>query len=76
MSAPQSGGVGVVREPENRDVRIGVCDVGRVDPRDVRDHEIGWLDAVRGLEAMLRKSRLELAPDEEVDPTKQDRRHA
>jgi hypothetical protein len=25
---------------------------------------------------MLRKSSLELAPDEEVDPTQQDRRHA
>ncbi len=51
-------------------------DVVRVDPCNVRDHEIGRLDTVRRLEAMLGSERLELASDEEVDPTQQDRRHA
>ena len=53
-----------------------VRDVVRIDPRDVGDHEIGRLDAVGGLEAMLREERLELAPEEEVDPCEQDRSHA
>ena len=66
----------MVREAENRHVRIRVRDVVGVDASDVRDHEIGWLDSVRGLEAMLRKSSFELAPDEEIDPTQQDRCHA
>ena len=55
---------------------IGVRDVVRVDPRDVCDHEIGRVDSVRGLEAMLREQCLELPAEEEVDPTRQDRRHA
>ena len=76
VRAPQSLGVGVVRVAENRHIGIVVGDVVRVDPRDVRDHEIGWLDPVRRLEAMLRQERLELAPDEEVDPAEEDRRHA
>jgi hypothetical protein len=76
MTAPQPGGVGVVRETEDRDVRVRVRDVVGVDARDVRDYEVGWLDPVGGLEAVLRQEPLELAPDEEVDPTEQDRRHA
>jgi hypothetical protein len=76
MSAPQPRRVGVVRETENRNVGIGVGDVARVDARDVRDHQIGRLDPIGGLEPMLRQERFELAPDEEVDPTEQDRRHA
>jgi hypothetical protein len=76
MTAPQPGGVGVVREAEDRDVRVRVRDVVGIDARDVRDYEVGWLDPVGGLEAVLRQEPLELAPDEEVDPTEQDRRHA
>ena len=76
MRAAQSRRVGVIRVPEDRHVGIVVRDVGRVDPRDVGDHEIGLLDPVRRLEAMLRQERLELAPDEEVDPAQEDRRHA
>lgn len=75
VGAAQSLRVRVVRVPQDRHVRVVVRDVVRVDPRDVRDHEIGWLDPVCRLEAMLRQERLELAPDEEVDPTQQDRRH-
>ena len=76
MSAPQPLRVGVVRVTEDRHVRVVVGDVIRVDPRNVGDHEIGWLDPVRRLEAMLRQDRLELPPDEEVDPAQEDRRHA
>jgi len=66
----------VVRVAENRHIREVVRDVFRVDARDVRDHEIGRLDPIRGFEAMLGQERLELPPDEEVDPTQQDRCHA
>lgn len=76
MSAPQALGVGVVGVAEDRHVGVGVRDVVRVDARYVGDHEIGWPDPVRRLEAMLRQDRLELAPDEEVDPAQEDRRHA
>lgn len=76
VRATQSGGVGVVGEAEQRDVRIRLGDVICVDPGDVGDHEVGRLDPVRRLEAMLRQERLELAPDEEVDPAEEDRRHA
>ena len=76
VRAAQAGGVRVVRKTKDRDIGIAVCDVGRVDARDVGDHEIGWLDTVGGLEAMLREERLELAPEEEVDPCEQDRSHA
>ena len=75
VRAAQAGGVGVVREPEDRHVRIVVGDVLGIDPRDIRDHEIGGLDAIDRLEAMLREERLELGPEEEIDPSKQDRRH-
>ena len=69
-------GVRVIRVPEDRDVRIVVRDVVRIDPGNVRDHEVGGIDSVRRREAVLRKHRLQLAADEEVDPTQQDRRHA
>jgi hypothetical protein len=75
VSPAQTGGVGVVREAEDRHVRERLRDVVRVDARDVGDHEIGRLDAVRGLETVLGQDGLELPPDEEVDPTQQDRRH-
>ena len=76
VSTAQPLRVRVVRVPENRHVRIVVGDVVCVDPRNVRDHEVGCLDPVGRLEAMLRQERLELAPDEEVDPAQEDRRHA
>ena len=76
VRAAQPGGVRVIRVAQDRHVRVVVRDVVRVDPRDVGDHEVGRVDRVRGREPMLRKQRLELAADEEVDPTQQDRRHA
>ena len=76
VRASQSLGVGVIGVTENRHIGIAVGDVVRVDPRDVGDHEIGRLDPVSRLEAMLRQERLELAPDKEVDPAQEDRRHA
>ena len=76
MSAPQTGRVGVVRVPEQRHVGIAVGDVARIHPRNVGDHQVRWLDPVCRLEAMLWQKRLELAPDEEVDPAQEDRRHA
>jgi len=76
MSATQSGGVGVVREAQDRHVRIALRDVVGIEPRHVGDHEIRRIDAVRRLEPVLRQLCLQLAPDEQVDPTQQDRRHA
>ena len=76
VRAAQAGRVGVIRVTENRDIRVRLRNVYSVDARDVRDHEIGRLDAVDRHETMLRQDPLELAPDEEVDPTQQDRRHA
>ena len=75
VRGPQSGRVGVVREADDRDVRIGVGDLVRVDPRDVRDHELGLVDGVGGDEVVPGQERLELATEEEVDPRQQDRRH-
>lgn len=76
VRAAQSLRVGVVRVTEDRHVGVVVGDVISVDPRDVGDHEVGSLDPVRRLEAMLRQERLELPPDEEVDPAQEDRCHA
>ena len=75
MRASQSLRVRVIGKAENRNFRIAVGDVGRVDARDVGDHEIGAVDAVGRLEAVLGQQGLELAADEEVDPTQQDRGH-
>jgi hypothetical protein len=75
MGATQSGGVSVIRITKNRDVRIGVRDIDGVDARDIRDHEIRRLDSVGGHEPVFGQDPLELASNEEVDPTQQDRRH-
>jgi hypothetical protein len=75
MRATQTGGVGVVREAEDRHVGEAVGDVGGIDTRNVGDHEVRGVDAVRRLEPVLGQQRLELPPDEQVDPTQQDRRH-
>src|SRR5207302_3288684 len=71
----QSTRVGVVREADDGDVGIRVRDLVRIDPRDVRDHELGRLDGVRGHEMVLGQQGLELATEEEIDPRQQDRRH-
>ena len=71
----QAGRISVVRVSEDRNVRIRVGDFVGIDPRDVGDHEIGALSALDRDEVVLRQERLELAPEEEVDPTEQDRGH-
>jgi hypothetical protein len=76
MGAPQSLRVGVIRIAEYRHVGVVVGDVVCVDARNVGDHEIGWLNPIGRLEAMLRQEGLELPPDEEVDPAEEDRCHA
>jgi hypothetical protein len=76
VCAPQAGGVRVIRVAEDRDVWEAFDDVVRVDPRDVGDDEVRRVDTIRRREAVLGQQRLELASNEEVDPTQQDRRHA
>lgn len=76
MRAPQAGGVGVICETEQGHVREVVSDVVRVDARDVRDHEIGWVNAFDGHEPMAGELRLQFAANKEVDPYEQDRCHA
>jgi hypothetical protein len=75
VRAAQSGGVGVVRVTQNRDFRVRLSDVHRIDARDVGYHEIGRLDAVDCHETMFGQDPFELASNKEVDPTQQDRRH-
>src|SRR6266571_5025964 len=63
-------------EPHDRDVRICIGDLLRIDAADVRDHEIGPVDAVGRDEMVSRQKGLQLPPEERVDPTEQDRGHA
>ena len=65
----------MVREPDDGHVGVCVDDLVGIDTSDVRDHDVGRIDAVGRHEAMHRKKPFELAPEEEVDPTQQDRRH-
>lgn len=76
MRASKSGGVGVIREAEERHVGEGFGDILGVDARDVGDHEIGRLDALGRDEPVSGKTPLQLAAEKEVDPYEQDRRHA
>src|SRR5215210_2896747 len=46
LRRPKSGRVRVVRIAEDRDLRIRLGDLLRVDPRNVDDHEVGGIDAV------------------------------
>src|SRR5262249_51856497 len=48
VRAAQAVGVRVVREAEDRDVRVGVGNLVRVDPSDVGDHAVRRVDAVDG----------------------------
>jgi predicted metal-dependent hydrolase len=66
----------VVREADDGDLGPRVDDLLRVDARDVGDHELRSVDAVRGDQAMPRQKPLKLAPEEEVDPNQQDRCHS
>src|SRR5947209_4287590 len=75
LRGPESRGIGVIRKAENRDVGIRVRDLLRIDPSDVRDHELWLAHAVGRDETMAREEGLQLAPEEEVDARQQDRRH-
>jgi hypothetical protein len=75
MRALKARPVRVIGEPHDRHVRPGLGHFLRLDAGDVRDHEIGRIDAVRGDEPMRRQEPLELAPEEQVDPDEQDRGH-
>ena len=71
----EAGRVGVVGVAQDRNVRKGVGDLLGVDARDVRNHELGRVRMVDRDEVMLGQERLELPPEEEIDPTQQDRGH-
>src|SRR5262245_34375489 len=75
VGTSQAGGVGVAREAHDRDVRVGVRDLVGLDAGDVGDDELGRLDRVRRHQLMAGQQHVELAPEEEIDPSQQDRRH-
>ena len=75
-AAAQAGRVHMVCEAEQRHFGEVVRDVVWIDPRDVRDHEVGRIDTLRRHETMTGEEPLQLAAKEEVDPHEQDRRHA
>ena len=75
VGGSQTGRVRVVRVAENGDVRERVRDLFGLAAGDVHDHEIRRIGVVDRDEVMLRQERLELPPEEQVDPTEQDRRH-
>ena len=75
MRPPEPGGVGVIGEAEDRDVEVGVRDIRCIHPRNVHDHEIRRLDAVRGLKAMPRQRALQLSADEQIDSNQQNGCH-
>ena len=76
VRATQPARVGVAGEADDRDVRVDVRNLLRVDPGDVADHEVGRADAVGRDQMVLGKKRFQLASEEEVDACQQDRRHA
>lgn len=65
----------VAAETDDRNLWKRVRHLLRIDPGNVRDHEIRWIDAVLGDEMMARQEALELAPKEDVDSRQQNRRH-
>src|SRR6266516_4989291 len=72
VSGLQAGRVRVVREAQNRNLEIGVGNLHGVDPGDVDDHEVGRVGVVDRDEVVFGQQGLELAPEEEIDPTQQD----
>src|SRR5438874_6801014 len=75
MCGTKAGRVGVVREADDRDVRVRVGDLLRLDARDVREDELRILRVVYRDQTMAGQQGLELPPHEQFDPTEQDRRH-
>ena len=76
MSALETRPVRVVRVPEDRYVGPRVDNLLGLHARDVRDDEVGRVDAVARDQPMARKQALQFSAEEEVDPNEQDRRHA
>src|SRR5436190_7306855 len=76
LRSAEASRIRVVREAEDRHVRIRVRDLLRVDPRDVADHELRVAHAVGRDQAVAAEETLELGPEEKVDARQQDRRHA
>ena len=62
-------------EADDRDVGVGLGNVFRLDPTDVRDYELGPIRTVDHDEVMAREQRFEFAPKVDIDPTQQDRGH-
>jgi predicted metal-dependent hydrolase len=75
VSGTEATRVGVIRETEDGHVGVRVGDLVGIDPGDVGDHEVRRVDAVGRDQMMFGEERVQLAPEEEVDPTQQDRRH-
>jgi predicted metal-dependent hydrolase/8-oxo-dGTP pyrophosphatase MutT (NUDIX family) len=75
VPAAQPFGVGMVREAEDRRVGKGVRDLVRIDPCDVRDHQVRRIGGINRDEVMPGQRCLELAAEEEIDPGQHDRRH-
>ncbi len=66
----------MIREPENRDLRELLRDLLGIDPGNVDDDEVGLGDGVRRDQLVPgAEESLELATEEEIDPSNQDRRH-
>ena len=75
MSGAEARRVGVVRIPENRNVRPALSNIYRVDTRYVADDQVGRSGRVLGDELMRGQEPLQLTAEEEIDPHEQDRRH-
>ena len=66
----------VVREPDQRRVGEALGDVVRVDPADVRDHQVRRVDTLARGEPVLRTQSLEFLAEDEIHPDERDPRHA
>ena len=65
----------MIRVAEDRDVRPGIHDLLGLDASDVRDDEIGRIDAVARDQPVAPKKSFQLAAEEKIDPNEQDRGH-
>jgi hypothetical protein len=75
VSGPQAGRVGVVRVAEDRNVGVRIGDLLGIDTGNIDDHEVRRIGVIDRDETMLGQERLQFPPEEEIDPTQQDRRH-
>jgi hypothetical protein len=76
VRATQPGRVRVIREAEDRRVRIRVRDVVWINTGHVGDNAVRRVRAVRRDQMMGGEGRLELPSQVEIDPNEQDRRHS